>query len=140
MNEFSALFLTAPDKQTQVNVQEKKRNELKLSQETLRKHTGKYKWGYGELTFMTEDGRLQLQYTGEDKYPLQALSDSTFMLEIAGLPVAFSKMVNNESTDLTFKSMVGKRVRTFKPSIKQLESYCGTNYSEELFTQYTVRY
>jgi CubicO group peptidase (beta-lactamase class C family) len=116
----------------------KKTPELLLSLDLLNKYIGKYKWGPGEITFSIDRGQLQLQYTGEDRYPLQALNDSTFMLVVAGLPVTFSKQVTGEQQTFTFRSKIGRQIIPFIPNKDQLNDYCGIYYSSELFTQYTV--
>ncbi|GGE51676.1 hypothetical protein GCM10011413_17530 [Pedobacter psychrotolerans] len=137
LTELSKLLLPGSNTKPLL-VTEKQTPDLKLGLDLLTKYSGKYKWGPGNITFSIDHGQLQFQYTGEDKYPLQALTDSTFMLAVAGLPVTFSKPVNDQAETFTFKSIKGKRTIAFIPTKAQLYDYCGIYYSKELFTQYTV--
>lgn len=137
MNDLSTLLLPNYKIPAGATV-EKNKPELKINPLILNKYIGKYKWGPGEITFTIDNGQLQIQYSGEDRYPLQALTDSTFMFALAGFAVTFAKPVNDQSETFTFKSITGKRIPSFTPTKEQLIDYCGTYYSKELFTQYTV--
>ncbi|MEB0280891.1 MULTISPECIES: serine hydrolase domain-containing protein [unclassified Mucilaginibacter] len=137
ITELSRVFLPDHNKKP-LFVIEKRTPELEVSLDLLNKYIGKYKWGQGEITFSLDQGQLQFQYTGENRFPLQALNDSTFMLTAAGLPVIFSKPITGQQESFIFKSKTGKQIIPFTPNNYELNDYCGTYYSTELFTQYTV--
>ena len=104
----------------------------------LAKYAGRYKWGPGEINITSEDKQLYIQYTGEDKYPIEALSDSSFFWTVAGQTITFSKPIGVQSQSFTFKSIQGNRFIPFSPTLQQLKDYSGTYSSNELFTQYTI--
>ncbi len=127
--------------QTNIVANAKSLNQQKLKRINpilLSKYAGKYKWGPGEINITIEDGQLYIQYTGEDKYPTEALSDSSFLWTVAGLPITFSKPIGNQSQSFYFKSIQGKRFVPFSPTLQQLNDYSGTYSSNELFTKYTI--
>jgi len=111
---------------------------MKVNSILLYKYAGRYKFGPGEINVTIVDGQLYVQYTGEDKYPTEALSDSSFLWTAAGLPITFSKPIGDQSQSFSFKSIQGKRLVPFSPTLQQLNDYLGTYYSDELFTEYTI--
>jgi CubicO group peptidase (beta-lactamase class C family) len=131
------LLINGSDKSS-ISSKQTERAGLNVDTAQLNQYVGRYKWGTGEIKFTNEDGQLYVQYTGEDKYPTEALSDSTFLWSVAGLPITFSRPGKGKLQSFLFKSIEGTKYLPFFPTPAQVKSYEGTYYSEELSTQYTI--
>ena len=111
---------------------------VKVDTMLLKEYAGQYKWKSGEVTITIKNSMLMFQYIGEDAFPTKALSDSSFQVIVAGLPVTFSKPAKGLSASFTFRDVVGKRFVPFVPTPAELARYSGTYYSHELETEYKV--
>ena len=86
-------------------------NNLGINPKLLKKCTGIYEWGGGELNITLENEHLFLQYTGEPKFPLTAINDSSFLLAIADKVVTFKQSSNGNVGKLMFQTVEGKKIK-----------------------------
>jgi CubicO group peptidase (beta-lactamase class C family) len=111
---------------------------FKVDRFLLKKYVGVYEWGLGELNITLENDQLMFQFTNEPKFPLQALSDSKFLLSVAGQTLTFNKDSDGNVSSFIFKSEEGKKLNTKVVQLKPLNQYVGIYYSEELSAEYRV--
>jgi CubicO group peptidase (beta-lactamase class C family) len=104
----------------------------------LKRYTGNYKWGDGEVAITRDKCMLMFQYSGEDAYPIVALSDSVFLLEAANKTVTFHDAKNGAVNAFTFRDKVSKRFYIYNTPLNELYQYKGIYYSPELEAQYSV--
>ncbi|WP_276729088.1 serine hydrolase domain-containing protein [Chryseobacterium carnipullorum] len=66
--------------------------EISVSEELLKKYEGLYKAeGFPlDIKIFSENGKLMGQATGQGKFPLQAVSESEFKFEMAGIKMKFN--------------------------------------------------
>lgn len=109
---------------------------VKVDSMILKRYAGTYRWKDGMVTITIKNGQIFFQYYGEDSYPTQAISDTSFFLNIAGLPVTFSKSVNGVVDSFTFRDSKGFRFAPYAPTTTNLAEYAGIYYSNEMETEY----
>jgi hypothetical protein len=114
---------------------------VKVSEDVLKKYTGSYQLGPGwAVTITLENGQLQTQANGEDKFLMDAKSDSTFWINAYGASITFVKDNKGEVNLLKYKNIQAKRITPWQPNPGQLEQYTGTYLSPELDSEYTIIY
>lgn len=66
--------------------------EISVSEELLKKYEGLYKAeGFPlDIKIFSEDGKLMGQAKGQGKFPLQAVSETEFKFEMAGIKMKFN--------------------------------------------------
>ena len=112
---------------------------VKVNPAILRKYTGTYQLGPGwAVTITLENDRLMTQANGEDKFPTDAKSDSTFWVEAYGSSMTFVKDSSGKVNLLKYRSIQAKKIVPWKPDLGLLNQYIGTYYSEELATEYKI--
>jgi Domain of unknown function (DUF3471)/Beta-lactamase len=105
----------------------------------LKKYEGTYQLGPGWVVTLTrEKGRLMTQANGEDKFPMDAKSDTVFWVDAYGASMTFVPDKNGQVDLLRYKSIQAKRIIPFLPDPGQFNQYMGTYYSEELGSEYKV--
>lgn len=104
----------------------------------LKKYTGLYEWGGGELNVTIENEKLFLQYTGEPKFPLTTINDSSFLLAIADKVITFKQTSNGTVDKLMFQSVEGNKIKKGIIKHSPLSDYSGIYLSEELSAEYKV--
>lgn len=109
---------------------------VKADPAVLKRYAGTYRWNEDAITIALADGRLMVQYLGEDAVPAEAKSDSEFWVPAFRTPISFAKEQGDNAYSLTFRSVKGEKVATFLPN--RLDAYSGAYYSEELTTAYKV--
>ncbi|HAA12606.1 MAG TPA: hypothetical protein DCE41_13300 [Cytophagales bacterium] len=118
--------------------------EVTLTKGLLDTYTGTYKLGTGWYVHLTREGnRLYTQATNEDKYPMQALSDSVLNVEDYGnRTMAFHSDASGAITHLVYNGRVCPKMsdETSFRGIKQPVEYEGDYFSAELNTWYKVVY
>ena len=111
---------------------------IQLDNIILSKFAGSYKWSGAEVIYTVENGQLIFQYTGEMKLPTKPLTDTSFFLPSAGLPVTFNRDKDGTINTFTFRDRVGKRFQLHIPTATELAEYTGGYFSNELQTMYTI--
>lgn len=105
----------------------------------LRKYTGTYllKAGWA-VTITMEGNQLMTQANGEDKFPIEAKTDSSFWVEAYNAPIVFVKDHAGAAGMLRYKGIDAKKIQPFAPRPDMLPAYKGTYYSQELETAYVI--
>ena len=112
---------------------------VKVDPALLRKYTGTYLLGPGwAVTITLENDRLMTQANGEDKFPTEAKSDSTFWVEAYGSSMTFVKDSTGNVNLLRYRAIQAKKIVPWNPEPGLLNQYIGTYYSEELATEYKI--
>jgi len=111
---------------------------IRLDSMALSKFAGSYKWGGAEVVYTVEKGQLIFQYTGEMKLPTKPITDTSFFLPRAGLPITFGREKDGTINTFTFRDRVGKRFQLHIPTTAELAEYAGSYSSSELQTTYTI--
>ncbi len=130
----SNLFLNTENE----NIPKSNVSKIIVDPKLLKKYIGLYEWGGGELNITLENGQLFLQYTGEPKFPLTTINDSSFLLAIADKVVTFKKSSNGNFEKLMFQTVEGYKIKTGISKHSPLTDYSGIYYSEELSVEYKV--
>ena len=105
----------------------------------MKKYEGTYQLGPSWVVTLTlEKGRLMTQANGEDKFPMDAKSDSVFWIEAYGASMTFVQDRGGQVDLLKYKGIEAKRIVPFIPDPRLFNQYSGTYYSEELESQYKV--
>ncbi len=91
------------------------------------------------MTITLENGQLHTQANGEDKFPMDSKSDSTFWINAYGVAMTFVKDNKGEVNLLKYKQIQAKRISPWQPDPVQFEQYTGTYYSPELSAEYKIR-
>ncbi|HXB90792.1 MAG TPA: serine hydrolase domain-containing protein [Puia sp.] len=105
----------------------------------LQKYSGTYQLGPGwAVTLTVENCRLMTQANGEDKFPMEAKSDSVFWISAYGASMTFMKDPEGKVNLLHYKTIYAKRITPWRPATGNLTQYAGTYYSNELATEYIV--
>ncbi|MEL6536245.1 MAG: serine hydrolase domain-containing protein [Bacteroidota bacterium] len=132
------------ERQETVEAQEDPLREVTLTKDLLDTYTGTYKLGTGWYVHLTREGnRLYTQATNEDKYPMQALSDSVLNVEDYGnRTMTFKSDGSGAISHLIYNGMVCPKMsdETEFRSTKNPEEYEGDYFSSELITWYKVVY
>lgn len=104
----------------------------------MKKYTGTYRLGPGwTVTLTLENGRLMTQANGEDKFPLEAKSDSSFWVEAYASSMTFVKDRNGNAGLLKYKTILANRIaHPWAPGPGELQQYTGIFYSKELAAEY----
>lgn len=113
---------------------------VKVNEDILKKYLGSYQLGPGwAVTITLENGQLQTQANGENKFPMESKSDSTFWINAYSASMTFQKDNKGEVNSLKYKHIqAAPRITPWQPDINQLEQYTGTYYSPELKAEYTI--
>lgn len=112
---------------------------VKVSEDILKKYTGSYQLGPGwAVTITLENGQLQTQANGEDKFPMDTKSDSTFWINAYGATMTFVKDAKGEVNLLKYKYIQAKRITPWQPDASRLDQYTGTYHSPELASEYII--
>lgn len=94
--------------------------------------------GGAEVVYTVENGQLIFQYTGEMKLPTKPITDTSFFLPRAGLPITFNRDKDGIINTFTFRDRAGKRFQLHIPTTTELMEYTGNYFSSELQTTYTL--
>lgn len=113
---------------------------VKVNEDILKKYTGSYQLGPGwAVTITLENGQLQTQANGENKFPMDSKSDSTFWINAYGASMTFLKDSKGEVNSLRYRHIqAAPRITPWQPDLNLLEQYTGTYYSPELKAEYTI--
>jgi CubicO group peptidase (beta-lactamase class C family) len=112
---------------------------VNVSEDMLKKYTGAYMLGPGwAVTITLENGQMYTQTNGEDKFRMDAKSDSTFWINAYGASMTFVRDSKGEVNLLRYRHIQAKRINPWQPDTKQFEEYSGTYYSPELGTEYII--
>ena len=92
------------------------RVEITVSEEILRAYVGEYEISPAlSLTITLEDGRLQVQPTGQSKAPMFAEAADLFFLRVANAQLRFKRAPSGEVTEVTLdlggRAQTGRKVR-----------------------------
>jgi CubicO group peptidase (beta-lactamase class C family) len=110
-----------------------------VSPQLLAKYAGTYQLGPGwAVTLTVENNGLMTQANGEDKFPMEAKSDSVFWIRAYGSSMTFVKGPDGKVDSLHYRSIHANKITPWHPRPGQLTEYFGTYYSEELATDYTI--
>ncbi|GAB3513051.1 serine hydrolase domain-containing protein [Emticicia fontis] len=122
-----------------VSIVNKDTPNAKVNEDILKKYTGSYQLGPGwAVTITLENGQLQTQANGEDKFPMDTKSDSTFWINAYGASMTFVKDDKGEVNLLKYKHIQAKRFTPWKPDASKFEQYAGTYHCPELGVEYTI--
>ena len=114
---------------------------VKLSGGLLDEYAGTYKLGPAWYVHLSREGdQLWTQATGEDKYPMVALSDTVFIIEDYGhRTMTFFRDEGHQVSHLVYSGMVCQKM-TGSPTFNQehIADYTGDYFSDELNTLYKV--
>jgi CubicO group peptidase (beta-lactamase class C family) len=107
----------------------------------LKEYTGEYELFPGFiLTVSLENNQLKGQATGQPKVDMKAMSDSVFVIPVAGATIIFSGD-NDKVSQLLLKQggqeMKAAKMKAFDRSAVKLNEFTGEFYSKELSTSYT---
>lgn len=112
---------------------------VKVSEDILRKYTGSYMLAPGwAVTITLENGNAYTQANGEDKFRMDAKSDSTFWVNAYGAAMTFVKDGKGEVNVVKYRYMQAKRFTPWQIDPKRIKEYAGTYYSPELGTEYII--
>ena len=121
------------------NIINKDAPNVKVNDDILKKYVGSYQLGpVWAVTITLENGQLQTQANGEDKFPMDAKSDSTFWINAYGASITFVKDNKGEVNLLKYRNIPAKRITPWQPELSQIEQYAGIYYSPELGSEYMI--
>ncbi len=105
----------------------------------LKKYAGTWLLGPGwTVTLTVENGQMMTQGNGEDKFPMDAKTDSSFWIDAYHASMTFVKDKEGNSELLKYKNNQAKKIIPWIPNPKAFFEYAGKYYSDELETGYTV--
>jgi hypothetical protein len=126
-----------------------KAGEARLTGEQMAALTGLY-WNREDDDFhkiMVKDGRLQINFGGEDSHVLKAAKDMVFRIvdasrgdevEIRFLPATSDKPQRMQQSVGREKPKLYESVAPFNPNAEELAEYSGAYFSEEIDPVYTI--
>ncbi|MBA4849399.1 serine hydrolase [Emticicia sp. BO119] len=121
------------------NIINKDAPNVKVNDDILKKYVGSYQLGpVWAVTITLENGQLQTQANGEEKFPMDAKSDSTFWINAYGASITFVKDNKGEVNLLKYRNIPAKRITPWQPELNQIEQYAGIYYSPELGSEYMI--
>jgi len=119
--------------------QDDERPEVAVDGALLEEYVGTFKLGPAWLVTITREGdRLMTQATAEDKFPMNAMSDTEFWVDDYGASIRFRRDSSGAVSWIQYRGIQAPRVELFEPTADQLGEYVGRYVSEELGTAYDI--
>ena len=119
--------------------EERAKANLKVDPSTWDGYLGTYRLGAGWLLEITREGdRLNTQATREAKFPMEALSETTFFVPAYGASVEFVRGKSGPAKQLVYRGIRAPRLDLPKLTESALQAYVGDYWSEELRVAYRV--
>lgn len=115
--------------------------DVEVATTTLDEYVGTYKLGdTWYVTITREDDQLWTQATGEDNFPMTALSDNNFLIPAySNRTMTFFKRGDGEVSHLVYMDEERPKMKgTFTYDPKDNQDFVGQYYSEELNTYFSV--
>lgn len=105
----------------------------------LDEYAGRYRLGPGWFVTVTRHGdRLEVQATGEDRFPMRAVSEAEFFVEAYGASMTFRRGAGRAVDRLLYRDIVAPRVEPWDPAPDELRALVGRYDSRELDTGYEI--
>ncbi len=136
--EIAALFVPSPPESGE---SEEEPAIVSLTADVLEPYVGTYKLGDGWYVHITmEDGQLWTEATDEDKFPMEALSDSVFKVPAYGnREMSFHRDGAGRVTHLVYMGAERpKMTNPFEYDPETASDYAGKYYSPELNTHLSM--
>jgi CubicO group peptidase (beta-lactamase class C family) len=136
------IYLPAPAAPSTKNPPAVAKKAVKVSAQTLDALVGDYRFAPGRIfTVSRTDGQLNIDLNGA-KFPLTALSETEFLLDIADARITFQKNKEGKIQQFVWKQGGGEqtapRVVLVKPTPQELQEFAGAYSNEELDLRYAV--
>ena len=115
---------------------------VKVSPKTLEAYDGEYRLGPGQIFGISHaGGQLQLGFSGQG-FPLTALSETEFYLDVAQGKLTFQKNKDGKVTQLIWsragEEAIAPRILRVRPSPQELQEFAGGYFNDELNTRFGV--
>lgn len=138
----SIASLMVPDPSPSDNAEEAiESEEVMIASDKLSDYEGTYRLGPGWYVNITRQGEeLWTRATGEENYPMTALSDSVFSIKDYGnRTMTFVHDDSGQVSHMIYMGQKRQKVEPYeKPGPEMLADYNGEYFSEELFATYSV--
>lgn len=141
-NRVADIFLEKQMTKAPPRPQPSARTFITLPPDVIRRFEGHYRLDELLLRVESKDGKLMAAPMGEDLIELKPMSATRFYFEAEELELEFvAGQQNSMKLKLTQRGQTGEaeRVVLTLPDPKDLGSYAGSYWSEEVETQYTIR-
>ncbi len=118
------------------------RKAIKVSPKTLEAYDGEYRLGPGQIFVISHaGGQLQLGFSGQ-RFPLTALSETEFYLDVAQGQLTFQKNKDGKVTQLiwnqTGEEAIAPRILRVRPTPQELQEFAGGYFNDELNARFGV--
>ncbi len=115
---------------------------VKVSPKTLEAYDGEYRLRPGQVFAISHaGGQLQLGFYGQ-KFPLTALSETEFYLDVAQGKLTFQKDKDGKVTQFLWSQAgeegIAPRILRVRPTPQELQEFAGGYFNDELNTRFGV--
>ncbi|MEW6366852.1 MAG: serine hydrolase [Acidobacteriota bacterium] len=111
------------------------KKSVKVNREKLDQYVGDYRLRPRQVFTISRSGdQLTLDFSGQ-KFPLTALSETDFFLDVADARITFQKNSDGKVLQCLWKGgseIIAPRVVLVKPTPEELNEFAGTYFNEEL--------
>lgn len=118
------------------------RKAVKVGPKTLEAYDGEYRLGPGQIFVISHvGGQLHLSFSGQ-KFPLTALSDTEFFLDLAQGKMTFQRDKGGKVTQFVWsqggEEGVAPKIFRVKPTPQELQEFAGSYFNDELNLRWEV--
>jgi CubicO group peptidase (beta-lactamase class C family) len=118
------------------------RKAVKVSPKTLEAYDGEYRLGPGQVFVISHvGGQLHLGIYGQS-FPLTALSETEFYLDLAQGKLTFQKNKDGKVTQFVWSQAgeegVAPKILRVRPTPQELQEFAGSYFNDELNTRFGV--